>query len=527
MINNFSRLISKFPTEFTKAVYSEHLCSSSDTQPNTKTVLLQLTANDFYYGLMSSINADLIAHDNVNVKLLITRGIDGAIGLSIKSYLKRSIIFNRLYMRSWKNLFSKRPNNIHYPVYMSVSKHFNAYYAAILAWRKWRSNSGEKKQVSYNGIRLDDLVIDTYLRYRPATRFMIDDFFVLYILKDAILQILNVSELFEQNKISSYVTSYASYTVHGVPVRVALKYGAAVYSLPAAAGVFQRRLTVDFPYHTFNPSLNEDITRPKVVKYLLKRRTESKNQLKYRFRGGIDPAIAYMRNSSYNEESASSINNNLGSKAILFLHDFVDSPNIYDGFVYDDFYQWATDTINSLIALQVPFAIKPHPNQVEDSHLITKQLQQKYQSTCWIPSTYNNLDIIRSKPRVGLTVYGTIASELAYFGIPSICCSQHPHQNHNFCRTATSVEQYHELLKKIPSIDLSSRDQVRMRHEAIDYFTLRNYTASSANETFRNAYATYWADIRDSKASTTQKLHNLRQVRSGDPYKSLIKALVQ
>jgi hypothetical protein len=49
-----------------------------------------------------------------------------------------------------------------------------------------------------------------------------------------------------------------------------------------------------------------------------------------------------------------------------------------------------------------------------------------------------------------LTVYGTIAHEMAYMGIPVVnACINNPHASYSFCYTPKSVSEWQEILKEL------------------------------------------------------------------------------
>ena len=45
-----------------------------------------------------------------------------------------------------------------------------------------------------------------------------------------------------------------------------------------------------------------------------------------------------------------------------------------------------------------------------------------------------------------VTVYGTVASEMAFMGIPTISCGDNPHVCFDFCHTAQTQQEYAQLL---------------------------------------------------------------------------------
>ena len=526
LISKILKLFKKYPSSFVETL-AEADTSDITIQPSGgRSILIQVIPDDCYFGLMYGLSLDAKKKSGINVDLLVTRGVNASIGRSITAALKRSNALNYLYMKNWVKSFRNVSTKVYWASQVSQLTKLQKSPHAYRLWKQWQNNSNNNNRyrIIYRDIMIDDLIIDTYLRYRGLARFDINDSFVFILILDALCQIDKLDALIINSDYTSYITSYASFTTHGIPARVALKHKLNVYSF-GDLGSFGTKLSREFPYHTFNPHLNASIRTYPNAK-IRKIRQEARSILKFRFSGGVDTGISYMRRSSYDASQKTTLDANLKNKAILFLHDFVDSPNSYHNFIYDDFYQWTTETIKILQAAKVPFAIKPHPNQVKESQAITELLKIKHSDLHWISPTINNLDIIKSKPSVGITVYGTVASELAYFGIQTICCSDHPHQFFNFCLTAQNRLSYQELLLGIGQINNSPRQMVSLRNEALDYFAVRNGIDQQSNKILNDQYSKYWNTAKHQDAANTgEAVIELNKLRKLPQYSRFIKAL--
>lgn len=526
LITKLLSLFKKYPSRFVEALVEDDRSNFTILTADKANILVQVVPDDCYFGLMYGLAKDAQKISGISVDLLVTRGINASIGRSITAALKRLNTLNYLYMKNWVKPFLNANTKVHWASQVSQLTKLQKSQRAYQLWSQWKknSNNNNRYRVIYRDIRIDDLVIDTYLRYRGMSRFNINDIFVFILLRDALCQIEKLEALISKSDYKSYITSYASYTTHGIPVRVALKHELNVYSF-GDLGSFGTKLSKDFPYHAFNPNVSENI-RTYPNEKIKRIREEARSVLKFRFSGGVDPGISYMRRSSYRTSHKTNLDTNLKNKAILFLHDFVDSPNIYNNFIYDDFYQWTTNTIEILQAAEIPFAIKPHPNQVKESQAITEHLKRNYSDLHWISPTINNLDIIKSKPRVAVTVYGTVASELAYFGIQTICCSDHPHQLFKFCLTAQNRQSYTELLLGIAQIKNSPRQMVTLRNEALDYFAVRNGIDQQSDKILNDQYSKYWNTAKKQDESNTGvALNELNRLRKLPQYSKFIKGL--
>ena len=168
---------------------------------------------------------------------------------------------------------------------------------------------------------------------------------------------------------------------------------------------------------------------------------------------------------------------------LIFLHDFYDSPHVYHDLVFVDFWDWICFTITTLSDAGIPFWIEPHPNQVSFSEGVLIELKQRFPAVNFISSGTSNIDLVEVGILCGVTVYGTVAHELAYLGVPTITCARHPHVGFDFCMTAKSVEQYKNILI-IPNL---SMNKVEMRKQALNFYYMHNLYGSHEKKEFKPA----------------------------------------
>ena len=186
--------------------------------------------------------------------------------------------------------------------------------------------------------------------------------------------------------------------------------------------------------------------------------------------GEVDHHFSYMKNSAY-AVTEQNIPNVQGA-TIVFLHDFFDSPHVYPGMVFHDFWDWICFTIESLEAKNINFYIKPHPNQINLNDEVIIDLIRKYPDLKFISPKVSNTQLIGAGISYAITVYGSVAHEMAYFGIPSIACARHPHIAYSFCQTARSREEYKKLIYS--SQAPQNLDVMKMRKESLEFYFMHN-----------------------------------------------------
>jgi hypothetical protein len=204
--------------------------------------------------------------------------------------------------------------------------------------------------------------------------------------------------------------------------------------------------------------------------------------LSARMAGIVDGATAYMKKSAYTE-SEDTVPNVSGA-VVIFLHDFFDSPHVYRELVFPDFWEWACFTIDTLKEANVPIFVKPHPNQVSLSGNVLSDLKLRYPDVSIIPSSVTNKQLAEAGLACGVTVYGTVAHELAYLGVPTIACAHHPHVSFNFCRTARSRDEYAEYLRSYAKPGI---DKLNMRRESLIFYYMHNLCMEEEGRALRDA----------------------------------------
>lgn len=296
-------------------------------------------------------------------------------------------------------------------------------------------------RLEIDGVIVGDLIYDTYLRFRCEPTIDLADSFLELIIFKTIIGIENMRTLFAKENITVLLTSYSTYTHHGIAARVAIEQKVKVYSDGNLSQYWKELTQQDWrhkPEHymyleKFNSLSNQEACI-----------RQSQTLLRKRFYGEIDSMSTYMKKSAYSNSKSFTLPNHI--KGVVFLHDFFDSPHIYRSLLFCDFYEWALFTLNIIKKYKLPIAIKPHPNQLVESIELVKQLQGEFADLCWLDSDVSNNDIF---PCIdfGVSCYGTVLYELAYHGKISIAAGDHPSVDFNFTKTAGSIEEYESLLK--------------------------------------------------------------------------------
>ena len=74
-------------------------------------------------------------------------------------------------------------------------------------------------------------------------------------------------------------------------------------------------------------------------------------------------------------------------------------------------------------------------------------MKNRFPGISWIDSKVSNRSIFNSNIKYGVSAYGTVLSELAYFNKVPICCGDNPCSNYDFIFEAKNKLDYDKLIK--------------------------------------------------------------------------------
>lgn len=447
-------------------------------QPS-KVILVQCVEDAYYFGLFGQIVASLGDKDAIRVEQFVLRSLSVGESCSWLTFLRLRLISNSLVNYKWVRLYRSFCDGVGYrsTAIQPIADMMDFY----RAWQCWRNLSDKESLVTLtiDGVVVGDLVNDSFLRFKPAPMVGLKDGYLLILLWQAYRDVRRAKTYFSRVRPKLYLTSYSTYIQHGIPVRVALQNGVRVFSF-GNYQEFTKELTREDWVHTRNPDAYADEFS------MLDRQNErlalAEAALITRLSGGVDSATAYMKRSAY-AESGEPVPDVRGG-VVIFLHDFYDSPHVYRGMVFPDFWEWVCFTIEALKGANIPFFVKPHPNQISLSDKVLSDLQQRYPELVMISSGITNKQLVEAGMACAVTVYGTVGHEMAYLGVPTIACAHHPHISFGFCKTARSRAEYGDLLRRATALGM---DTFAMRRESLIFYYMHNLSLGDEMTALRDA----------------------------------------
>lgn len=488
MFTKLIQLFYRYPNEVgIKPVTFLPLIDENFIQVKRRVLAFQLVTDKCYFLLFGAIAAVVQRSGVVRSDLIIIRDTSGAIGWGFLAKIKRSPVFAWLFCRPWINAYSCLNISIAYRA-ANCGLQLSSLSNWIEADTIWRSlKNSEKFSLNISGIDFSDLLIDEYLRYRPSPSFNISDYFVRYLIWRLLCSVDQSMQYFSSAKPTWYLTSYTTYIEHGVPARVALSLGVEVWTF-GSLNHFGKRLTLEDTFSA--PDFSSYRRNFEFLDGKEEKIREAEKGLLQRLSGNIDGATSYMKNSAYRNADIE-IKEKVNGAVVIFLHDFYDSPHIYSELIFNDFWEWVCFTIEALKKHKINFFIKPHPNQIASSEEALDLLRTKYPDIKWLSTNISNVELAKSGIVCGVTVFGTIIHELAFLGVPSIACSQHPHHVFDFCKTAKSKEEYEDFLKECNTESLTiTKDQ--MRYQSLVFYYMHNLQGESDDLALRKLWTKFW-----------------------------------
>ena len=512
-------LCSRYPPNDKATAIRAALLSTANSarNPSGETVAVQCLEDPFYFGLFGAICQEL---PTTTAELVVVRSVNSSVGIQWRNRVVRSAVIVSLITSQWVRAFQGIIDRV---AYRSVS--FAHPLGDLLDWLRsralWRRQqlSPDFASLRILDVPVGDLIMDSYLRFRPSPRFDGGDRFVHRLIWQVYRDIRRARAYFRHRRPTLYLTSFSTYIEHGVAVRVALQERVRVRSFGSFLS-FGKDLSLSDWFHTPNTSDYRTIFR--TLDRQQERLDEAEVRLAARLAGAIDVATSYMSVSAYASNASPEEIREVGPAIVVFLHDFYDSPHVYDRLVFDDFWTWTCFTIEVLRQAGRKFYLKPHPNQISLNNEVFRQLLTKYDHLPLLPARISNKQLAEAGIVCGVTVYGTVSHELAFLGVPTIGCAKHPHHAYDFCRTAANPEQYREYLLHAESPPISREE---MRRQALEFYYMHNLYGDCDAMALRDSYAEFWKACRGEDSDPTMVVRKFENLRGSPAFKRRVACL--
>jgi hypothetical protein len=474
-----------------RAFLAHHRSDATAPAPaDAPLVLVEAVEDHYYLALLAGTAAGLAAQRPLRFRQIVPRSLRPGCTRSLWHALKSALFYNRWTDGKWIRLYGSFCEQV---AYRSASRLLSRDCCADLieARKIWRGLASSESLVdlAVDDVKVGDLIYDSYLRFKPAATVDLKSPYLWLVIWQALRDLRAARECILHAKPAMLLTTYSTYIQHGVAVRVALAAGIEVIAF-GNYQEFYKRLQPEDWVHTRNPdgyragfAALEDAAA-KVV--------QAERALSARLSGKIDTATAYMQRSAY--ASSADIPAGISGSLVLFLHDFFDSPHCYRWMIFQDFWVWATFTLNLARRAGIKVFVKPHPNQIADSESVVRDLKARYPEAVWLSAATSNLQLAQAGMVCAVTIYGTVAHEMAYLGIPCIAAGHNPHISFGFCHTARDRDEYRRLILEHRDLPRSAQG---FRRESLEFYVMHNLTVTADQATLRDKVARFRALVNN------------------------------
>ena len=337
-------------------------------------------------------------------------------------------------------------------------------------------NKSDILQLKYNNINIGDLVYDTVLRFNFRATIDIKHYYLKFIIFETISFIDLIKKINKTYDIKYFYTSYSVYLNHGIPVRYLLfNSKAKIYSFGNPLFVDKKILSKNDYMHTVSyKNFKRNFLK---VKDRNKRLLIANKQLKKKFKGMDDLSTRnnFVPKNTFKSKKIK-IKNLDKINGVLFLHDFFDSPHLWGDLIFSDLYEWTITTLNEIRSKKLPIGIKSHPNSRPESLKINAILQERYSDLFWIDKDLSNLTIFKSKKiKYGISCFGTVLYEMAYYNKVVISAGSNPTMSFNYAIKPKNVSEYLWYLNNLKTLKPKKNQKKDVEKNYYMYFVDRYF----------------------------------------------------
>ncbi|MCK6595093.1 MAG: hypothetical protein L6Q33_07835 [Bacteriovoracaceae bacterium] len=411
----------------------------SDNRENI--VILVQMAEDFYFLVKFYIAYKIMVSKYSNVEVHLISLAEPLNKRSKLGFIKNTRLYDRKWSYLYKTLFE---GNVITTFDSSKSKFEKTHYESAKLIFSSLKNKTDVLRIRYRGHEIGNLIYDYFLRIENVPTVDINSQVLYEVILNSLRFVDELDRLGDHYKYKYLFTSYLTYTPHGIPAKILFAKGVKVLSFCPMKNFLYKEVLPELFSHVRDFQFYGDLK----VKLSNSQIDIGLKNLQDRFKGKLDSSVYYMRESNYSYNGKVEKIENEKKNVIIYLHCFFDSPHIYRSMIFPDFYEWLVFSIEKLnVDNDFNVFLKKHPNGLNGNDKIITDLLQKYQDVKVIDSNVNNINIVENlKPFFILTVYGTIAYEMAYLGVPVFCAGDNPHIDFDFQYTFKNVCEYEKFL---------------------------------------------------------------------------------
>jgi hypothetical protein len=409
---------------------------------------LSLLANFF----SEKFNYEIKCYDNY---ILTTKDFDISFFNKIKS-----IIGEKFNLKTWGIYRSFGVTEFIRPHRLKIDIDTENFLSNIFSNLKTKSDIFK---IKYKNILIGDLIYDGYLKFFNAYTIELNDSVFKNYVKDFILLARFWDEYFLKNNVKFIVGCHPYYS-YGLIFRIGLLHGINCYYCIAGKIYYltSNRIFGNLHYLDYKNDYSNIPNNQKEAALL-----EAKKSLEARFSGKLGSIIkdivptrsAYHSNYRINKKF---LNKNKKINILISTHQLGDCYYAYGANLFPDFFVWLMFLSKISEVTDYDWYIKDHPpydklkiiKSFNRTYELSKNLCRNNKRFTYLDPSTSHHQIINEGINFVLTIYGSVAFEYAYQGIPVLTasnnCSTRPY---NFNIHSVSIQDYEDKLKKLSQLN--------------------------------------------------------------------------
>ena len=175
-------------------------------------------------------------------------------------------------------------------------------------------------------------------------------------------------------------------------------------------------------------------------------------------------------------------------RIVVMLHDFIDAPHGYRWLLFPDFLEWICFLLERAKETPFDWYVKPHPSSGEPSREaifrinseVVEKLKVRFPEIRFLEPTVSNRQIAAEGISSLFTVYGTVAQEFAYMGVPVVNAGDNPHIQYDFNLHAKSVEEYEAYIANADRLSVTiDKTEIEEYCYMYYFYSLDQYSAGA------------------------------------------------
>jgi hypothetical protein len=346
-------------------------------------------------------------------------------------------------------------------------------------------------------IWIGDLIYDSYLK--KFTKFTVDldsEIFKVFFL-ECLKNFYFWFDYFNKTRVKGIVVGHSVY-ISAIPLRIANFYKILNFNFSEMTIVncsntisYKKKQNSSEIHSRYFRKIFKKFKKSEIQKYL----DQGKSILNKIIKGEMK--YYYMKKTTFSEKVyyLEKSNHKKKIKVAIYAHQFSDSPHIIGNHFFPDFFEWFKFLEIIIKKTNYEWYIKPHPNQDEITKKTIQEFVKRNPNINLLGKSISNLYLVKKKIDFALTVYGTVASELPFFGIKVINASRNnPHFDYDFCINPKNVLEYEAILMNLSK----NKFKINIKDLYEFHYMKQNYQFKTNNSIFSNSqdYLKYKREIR-------------------------------